>query len=218
MQQIISLMCESEYVCAIETFETDFYDYNLLLDKLYKEFIKPGVKKWQVFSCNKPDENKKLSLVFCSRVLDDAVILFYPIEKTTTNREKMLHSKLVMLDAPGQKDFKQVELFTKFRKYVPEEWQDKTCPPPDDAVLAKFKIEKSERMRSNFEKRKEQQQQRLESVAKRAEASACAVFLATPLAVPQVDNDDTRSITLTNNNESNNDNICNTSVADVFEA
>jgi hypothetical protein len=46
------------------------------------------------------------------------------------------------LDAMGIKEIKQVELCTKFRKYVPEEWQDETCPPPDDAVLAKFKIEK----------------------------------------------------------------------------
>jgi cyclopropane fatty-acyl-phospholipid synthase-like methyltransferase len=84
--------------------------------------------------------------------------------------------KLEMLDARGLKEIKHVELLTKFLKYVPEEWQDETCPPPDDAILAKFKIEKSEKMRSHFEKRKEQQQQRLESIAKRAAASALAVF------------------------------------------
>ena len=81
-----------------------------------------------------------------------------------------------MLDPPGRKDIKQVELYTKFRKYIPLQWQEETCPRPDEVVLDKFKIEKKEKVRSHLEKKKEQQKKHLEDIAKRAATSAISVF------------------------------------------
>ena len=95
----------------MEAYTSDFYDYNLLFDKIYKDLNKPGVKKWQIFSVKKPDKKDKiLSMVFRASNLEDALVQTYPIIKTATNRDTMLRSKLVMLDPPGRKEIKQVEL------------------------------------------------------------------------------------------------------------
>ena len=83
-----------------------------------------------------------------------------------------------MLQPPGLREIKQVELYTKYRKYVPEQWQDETCPRPADAVLEKFKVEKNEKMRSHLEKKKDKYMKHLEECAKKASEAARARYLA----------------------------------------
>ena len=179
MKQFIDLISDSVFVCGMEVYSSDFYDYNLLFEKIYKDLNKPGVKKWQIFSVTKPDNNDmKLSMVFRSSNLEDALVQTYPIIKTATNRDTMIRSKLVMLDPPGLKDIKQVELYTKYRKYVPIEWQDETCPRPAQAVLDKFKLEKNEKVKSALEKKKEQQLKYYQTIAKNA--STVAILRTTP--------------------------------------
>jgi hypothetical protein len=182
MQQFISLISESRYVSAVQALETDFYDYNLLFDKLYMDLIKPGVKKWQAFSVVKPIGDNHLSMFFRSSNLADASTYIYPIVKgTITSREMRLtklNTKLVMLQPPGLREIKQVELYTKYRKYIPQQWQNETCPQPDDGVLEKFKIEKNEKMRSHQQKKNERYKKHLAECAKVAADSAVANFLA----------------------------------------
>ena len=203
MKQFISLISDSEFVFGKECHEKDFYDYNLLFDKVYKDLTKPGVKKWQIFSVSQPDNNDtKLSMVFRSSNLVNALVETHPIIKAATNRETKLRSKLVMLDPPGRKEIKQVELYTKYRKYVPLQWQDETCPRPAEAVLEKFKLEKNEKVKSALEKKKDKQTEYYKSMAKRA--LTVAIFKTSgqtelPQAVAQGITNDV--LVLTNNNE-----------------
>jgi hypothetical protein len=46
---------------------------------------------------------------------------------------------------PGVKEIKQVELYTKWRNYVPEEYKEKMCPEVAPVVIKKQRLEKSER-------------------------------------------------------------------------
>ncbi len=46
---------------------------------------------------------------------------------------------LTAVKVPGMKDIKQVELWSKFRKFVPQEFQDEICPKPFDEVLDNVK-------------------------------------------------------------------------------
>jgi hypothetical protein len=51
--------------------------------------------------------------------------------------------ELQTLKAPGLRPIKQVELYKKFRPFVPREFWGDTCPRPSDEVLAQVKDESS---------------------------------------------------------------------------
>jgi hypothetical protein len=46
---------------------------------------------------------------------------------------------------PGIKEIKQVELFTKWREYVPEDYKDGMCPTVEFAIIKQQRLEKRER-------------------------------------------------------------------------
>ena len=60
MEQFLNYMNESDYVTAKEVFPHHFYEWNPFLDRLYKDLSKPGVKRWQVFSVESPEEGQPL--------------------------------------------------------------------------------------------------------------------------------------------------------------
>ncbi len=45
------------------------------------------------------------------------------------------------------REIKQVELWSKFRKFVPQEFQDEICPRPSDEVLKNIKKIEVKRLR-----------------------------------------------------------------------
>ena len=47
--------------------------------------------------------------------------------------------------APGMKEIKQVELYTKWRKFVPAEFVDEICPKPPDEILENFQKARSDK-------------------------------------------------------------------------
>ena len=158
MQQFLNLMNASEYVTAVKVLDSDFKDYYELLDSLYKDLNKPGVKKWQIFSVEKEEEGQPLSMVFKTSNQTEAIKTNFPIKKTTTNRHEKLTAQVLQLSAPGRKDIKQVELYTKYRRFVPLVWQNDCCPKPADEILARFKIEKTEKVRVHKEMKKMRKQ------------------------------------------------------------
>ena len=52
---------------------------------------------------------------------------------------------LKQVAAPGLKEIKQVELYSKFRKFVPVEFRDEICPRPSEQVLQNIKKARSEK-------------------------------------------------------------------------
>ena len=52
---------------------------------------------------------------------------------------------LKQIVAPGMKEIKQVELYTKWRKFVPAEYADEICPKPPDEILERVQKERSEK-------------------------------------------------------------------------
>ena len=52
-----------------------------------------------------------------------------------------------VLNPPGLREIKQVELFTKFRPLIPEEFREELCPRPPDNVLAKISSDRREKGR-----------------------------------------------------------------------
>ena len=58
--------------------------------------------------------------------------------------------------APGIVDIKQVELYTKWRKLIPDQYQDIICPKPDDHIIIKVKRDKAKRAKNKLEVKKKQ--------------------------------------------------------------
>ena len=62
-------------------------------------------------------------------------------------------SGLVVIEPPGTREIKQVELFIKWRPLIPEKYRDLTCPKPPPEIIEmtrQSKIEK--RNRKNIRK------------------------------------------------------------------
>ena len=60
----------------------------------------------------------------------------------------MRHGTPQVLTPPGLKPIKQVELYTKWRPVVPEEFRDHICPKPPDHVLELVKKQKAEKQKA----------------------------------------------------------------------
>lgn len=68
--------------------------------------------------------------------------------------DELLDFVIAPIEAPGLREIKQVELYTKFRKFVPEEFRDEICPKPSDHVLEKIKKDRSEKTKARNHKKK----------------------------------------------------------------
>jgi len=58
------------------------------------------------------------------------------------------HGKSQVITQPELKPIKQVELYTKWRPVVPEEFRDHICPKPPDHVLELVKKQKAEKQKA----------------------------------------------------------------------
>lgn len=52
---------------------------------------------------------------------------------------KMLYNKQELIEGPGLAPIKTVQLYTKWRKVLPREYQDITFPEPDKETMEKYK-------------------------------------------------------------------------------
>lgn len=158
-QEIIDACGNSPYVQAIPVDHKDFFNYDKLLNTMYKKFPAGGVLKYQLFTCEESGATMK---VLCrSSALDDAVEEIVVMRKGCSNKtinvsdsitidgKKGARSDYVQSakperlydSAPGLKPRKQVEMYTKWRPLLPEDKKDITCPRPSDQVFAAVKAE-----------------------------------------------------------------------------
>ena len=69
-----------------------------------------------------------------------------------------------MENAPGVAEIKQVELFLKWRAFVPEEYQKSICPEPSEEVLHKIKRERYEKTKVKLKEAKEKKREYVAAV------------------------------------------------------
>ena len=65
---------------------------------------------------------------------------------------RLIEDELMQLTPPGLPPIKQFELWHKWRKIVPDEHKDITCPKPSDEVLKKYKEKKMKTRRQKQKK------------------------------------------------------------------
>ena len=88
------------------------------------------------------------------------------ITKETIHKNKDLQKwKLAIADlspslekAPEIADIKQVELFTKWRKLIPDSFQDEMCPKLSKEILHKVKRDKAKKAKDKLNAKRAQMQ------------------------------------------------------------
>lgn len=91
-------------------------------------------------------------------------------ETDTERATRMLHvikNQMFCLEPPGLKEIKIVELATKWRKFVPPEYQDEICPIPPQELLNRIK----EQRKNKNKARAQAKQQAAAAAAAAAQAS-----------------------------------------------
>ena len=151
MENMVRTMNASPNVTFKEAFASDFFDYGQMLDLLYKKFPPGMIQRNHIFWVDDSNPTK-----MHIKVSDEAEIEVFDFKKSNVQRHDILNSRLTPIPAPGLKEIKQVELYSKFRKFVPLEFQDEICPRPSQQVLENIKKSRSEKTkaRSTAKKRK----------------------------------------------------------------
>jgi hypothetical protein len=125
-----------------------FKDWDKHLNKLYKRLEGGTILINHVFRVN-----KALGGTIIATSEDDHCAAFVQDIKKTRyvtagEREGILRVGIPeTLDRPGLNLMKEVDLYKKWRKYVPIDLQDDICPKPSDESLATIAEERREKSR-----------------------------------------------------------------------
>jgi hypothetical protein len=145
MQAVESLNTKDN-VNIVDAKEELFKDYGSMHDKLYSSFKPNTIQKNHIFKVEHTDATLSMQ---CA-IHNEAPCAIKPMLKKgqelgAARRDAIDAYKLETLKAPGFCPIKQVELYKKFRPFVPRCDWDKTCPRPSNGVLAMVKNEAAER-------------------------------------------------------------------------
>ncbi len=126
-----------------------FFDYDEFFDRFYKPFQPNTVKKNHIFLVQYPDVTTMHCKLYNN---EDEFESFNHRHHSSgpTRIQDMANYQLKELTPPGIKPIKQVELWKKWRKFVPRQYWIDICPEPSDEVKAKVKADfNNRRNRSN---------------------------------------------------------------------
>jgi hypothetical protein len=117
-----------------------------MLNKFYSSFKPNTIQKNHIFKVEHTDATLSMQ---CA-IRNEAPFVMQPMlnkgqELGAARRDAIDTYKLETLKAPGLRPIKQVELYRKFRPFVPRCYWDETCPRPRDEFLAMVKNETAER-------------------------------------------------------------------------
>jgi hypothetical protein len=136
-----------------------FKDFDLFNNQFFRGFEKIGVAKWHVFTCELNDKQEPV-MTFEESNLDDALVESMNMHKRSnkfsanTRGDRMESLVMKTLTRPGLADIKQVDLYRKFREYVPEYAKDITCPKPPDEMIRKIAKMRSDKSRDKAHEKK----------------------------------------------------------------
>ena len=155
MDQLVDVLNFSPNVHFQEVQAHDFFDYGEMLDYFYKKFPNGTIQNNHVFSVS--SEHPTKMIVKTTDAADPVEMDFrLATNVNDNNRAAALQNyELTPIPAPGLKEIKQVELYSKFRRFVPDEFKDIICPKPSDEILDNIRQARSDktRIRNNTKKR-----------------------------------------------------------------
>ena len=172
MPDLCAELNKSECVTVIPAVEGDFKDWDQFLNLYYSDF-KRKVKHNHIFSCTHGESREANQMMVDLRKSDlpeHTIVRHksfkqgfygrsnYPknvkgLKLAIENRVKDIKAaraeKLQVIPSPGINIFKQVELYTKYKRVVPEQfWNEDLYSEPDEKIIKAVKKER--KMRKEF--------------------------------------------------------------------
>ena len=152
MDQLMSVLNYSPKVNAIRAPSEFHLDWDSYFDKLYKRPAAGTVTCNHIF---RADSGNLAQLATESvKNVDVQIQKLNKVKHNSTAGEKAARTRVLrhgtpqVITPPGVKPIKQVELYTKWRPVVPEEFRDHICPKPPDHVLELVKKQKAEKQKA----------------------------------------------------------------------
>ena len=143
MDQLHRNLNENDDVNAVEIKSNKFFNLDELLDKYYKRPESGSVNRTHIFTMYQEKPG-----ILELKDSTDSPVRTQNLKKGNvdiTERKKQILDdlkKILPMKKPGIKPIKQIELGTKWRALVPEEYRDDVCPVPPNDIVEKYKREK----------------------------------------------------------------------------
>lgn len=168
LKQLRQICATSPHVTVWEVMDGDFYDYKTFLKDFYLPYT--PLLKMHIFSCMFNDDQGDIlysddcnTLMVSTRrsdLQDHEPVIYnlikanfymqdeYPTkeEAVVARRDLLLSYPLLPLPSKGIPHFKQVQLYSNYRKFLPAWAKDITCPKPSDEVLKGQKEDQKSRL------------------------------------------------------------------------
>ena len=155
---MVSVLNYSPKVHVIRAHSELHYDWDAYLDRLYKRPAAGTVNKNHIFRAdvNQPGQLRTESIKgFDMKVQNLSKIKITSTGATKAGRTRILkYGKVEVIEPPGLKPIKQVELYKNWRPLVPDEYKDAICPKPSDAILEVVKKERAEKKKKKIVQKK----------------------------------------------------------------
>ena len=154
-KQLLAALGEHKQVHIYDCEKTVFMDWNGYLNIFYKGMVTGTVLVNHVFCVEK---NYPTVLKICQNTNasdaenpeDRDFCKYNDKDRKTVMKQKQ--GTITMLTPPGLRDIKQVELYKKWRKFMPDdETANLVCPKPPDDVLMRVSKEKSNKRKAKAE-------------------------------------------------------------------
>jgi hypothetical protein len=152
----ITTLGVKEHVLIVDAKESMFKDYGALLDTFYGNLNTNTIQMNHLFKFEDTDVSLSMQ---CATHVGAEFILQQMLKKgQVMGQARMDAMNAFMHETPkplGLRPIKQVELFKKFRPFVPRKFWAETCPRPSDEIMLHIKDE-SEENRKKKEKSTQQ--------------------------------------------------------------
>ncbi len=148
LHDVLNKMDDIKFIKASDNY---FFNYDKLLDCLYKNFKAGNIQKNHYFVVH---SNAPTSMISKTYINDENETTFN-FHKDTPHRAVLLETyTLEHLNAPGIRDIKQVELWKNWRQYIPDPYKDIMCPEPTKEVVDKIQKDKSRKQKEKVASKK----------------------------------------------------------------
>jgi hypothetical protein len=138
-------MLRSKNVEVLPVQEDDWENWDIFLDRFYMRFQSVTVQCNHIFSVAQETGETVMSL--CEADGKQVKTRKFKQGKATLEERRQALKETTRDKIPfsGVKEIKQVELFTKWREYVPQDFKDKMCPTVEFGIIKQQRLEKRER-------------------------------------------------------------------------
>jgi flavodoxin len=157
--QLLKTIQVDGQVAILQATAETFIGWDDALKQFYTKFQPNTIFKNHIFSCF----STAPSTLIIKEWRDADIVFSRDFAKRGTkgpNRVQLMKEyQFQQLKEPGLREIKQVELYSKWRKFIPHQFHAEICPKPDDLVLQRIKNEKKEKLKLAAKKKKKKTEQ-----------------------------------------------------------